>query len=365
VLRSRCFGVGLVGAGGIGYEIGISMRLFEYGQVLTLILALVALLALTDAVSRFLRARMSRRASGTTAHGGIERTKGVAARFPSRRFAGRFTTSLVLGVVILGSFYLSGFTPEVLDQKNVLRHALRFIAGMMPPDLSATFVAKLGSLTLQTFAISFLGTIIGVAFGAVLAVPATASLVFLSADTTGHHGAAERSLRWFVFWLARLTLNFMRAIPELVWVLICILAIGIGPFAGTIAIGLHTGGVLGKLFAEAMEEVPRAPIEALYALGARPFQVLLRGVWPQAKAMLRNYTLLRWEANLRVSTILGLVGGGGLGQAIYNDIQLGFHQRVATMILVIYALVIVSDWVGDQWRGYGHAKAEEMLVSQA
>jgi phosphonate transport system permease protein len=97
-----------------------------------------------------------------------------------------------------------------------------------------------------------------------------------------------------------------------------------------------------------MEEIPRAPIEALYAVGATPFQVLVYGIWPQAKSMLFNYTSLRWEANLRISTILGLVGGGGLGQAIYNDIQLGFYQQVTTMILVVYALVMASAWAGDR-----------------
>ena len=154
-----------------------------------------------------------------------------------------------------------------------------------------------------------------------------------------------------MFWTARLALNILRASPELVWVLVCIVAIGIGPFAGTIAIGLHTAGVLGKLYAETLEEVPRRPIEALYALGARPMQVLLRGLWPQARPMLRNYTFLRWEANLRVSTILGLVGGGGLGQAIYNNIQLGFYPRVGTLIAIIYALVLASDWMGDRLGG--------------
>jgi phosphonate transport system permease protein len=205
----------------------------------------------------------------------------------------------------------------------------------------------MGYLVLQTFAISFIGTCIGVFFGSLLAVPATASLAFLNVDTTGHHGFVERSIRFVVYWAARLTLNVMRAIPELVWVLVCILVIGIGPFAGAVAIGLHTGGVLGKLYAEVMEEVPRAPIEGLYAVGARPIQVLLYAVWPQARPMLFNYTLLRWEANLRVSTILGLVGGGGLGQAIYNSIQLGFYQDVATMILLVYGLVIATGWVGD------------------
>jgi phosphonate transport system permease protein len=356
--------LGLVGAGGIGYEVGISMRLFEYGQVLTLIMALIALLALTDAASRFLRKRMARRAFGAraTPDAGSGTHQPVGPRPPAIM---AFLRTLALATGIVAAFYYAGFTPEGLDQQNVLQHATRFIASMIPPDVEGKFLAAMSYLTLQTLAISYIGTLIGVAFGSVLALPSTASLVFLNADATGRHGIGERVLRWLVFWLARLLLNLMRAIPELVWVLVCILAIGIGPFAGAIAIGLHTGGVLGKLYAEVMEEVPRAPVEALYALGASPLQVLLRAVWPQAKAMLLNYTLLRWEANLRVSTILGLVGGGGLGQAIYNNIQLGFHQRVATMILLIYALVIVSDWAGDHLRGYRGQRARDLLASQA
>jgi phosphonate transport system permease protein len=145
-------------------------------------------------------------------------------------------------------------------------------------------------------------------------------------------------------------LNILRSIPELVWVLICILAVGIGPFAGTIALGLHTAGVLGKLYAETMEEVPVRPIEALRSLGASPVQVLLWAIWPQARPLLSSYTVLRWETNLRASAILGLVGGGGLGQAIYNNVQLGFYPRLSTLILLIYALVLASDWIGERLR---------------
>jgi len=142
----------------------------------------------------------------------------------------------------------------------------------------------------------------------------------------------------------------LRSIPELVWVMICILAVGLGPFAGTLAIGLHTGGVLGKLYAETFEEVPIQPIEALRASGARPMQILLWGIWPQARPTLLSYTVLRWEMNLRVSTILGLVGGGGLGQAIYTNVQLGFYPRVATLIALMYVLVMMTNWLGDRLR---------------
>src|SRR5207253_11034896 len=112
----------------------------------------------------------------------------------------------------------------------------------------------------------------------------------------------------------------------------------------------HTGGVLGKLYAETLEEVPSPPIEALRASGASLFQILLWGIWPQARPMLASYTVLRWETNLRVSTILGLVGGGGLGQAIYNNVQLAFYARVSTLIAIIYVLVITTDWLSDRLR---------------
>jgi len=187
----------------------------------------------------------------------------------------------------------------------------------------------------------------GILVGGILAIPATSTLVLAQRDAPGARSSTERGLRWSVFWAARFALNLLRSIPDLVWVLICILVVGIGPFAGTLAIGLHTGGVLGKLYAEVLEEVPRQPVEALRALGAGPLQLLAWAIWPQAKRMLASYTVLRWETNLRVSAILGLVGGGGLGQAIYNNVQLGFYSRLATLLLLVYVLVIASDWIGD------------------
>src|SRR5207244_12069241 len=129
--------LGLVGAGGIGYEIGVSMRLFEYGQVLTLILAFIALMAITDATSRFLRGRITRRSS----------------KIPNAsQKAGRLRSFLLPLAVLIGlgiSFYLSGFTPDVLDQQNLLPHAIHFLSGMLPPDLSPAFVYKMAYLVLQ------------------------------------------------------------------------------------------------------------------------------------------------------------------------------------------------------------------------
>ncbi len=344
--------IGFVGAGGIGYEINISMRLFDYGQVLTLLLALIGLLALADGLSHFLRGKM-----GMHSASDIER---IPENRPSRRYArARATLCLRSGRLLLWplivlavglSFYYAGFKPETLAEAGVLSQMSRFFGGLLHLDLDGTFVRSLGLLLSQTIAIALLGTTVGMILGFVLALPATSKLIFLRVDSPGHHSRCEHAACWLSFWFARLILSVLRAVPELVWVLVCILAVGIGPFAGTIAIGLHTTGVLGKLYADTMEEVPGGPVEALCAVGARRVQILVHGVWPLAKPMLRNYTLLRWETNLRASTILGLVGGGGLGQSVYNNLQLGFYPRVSTLIILIFAMVQVSDWIGDRAR---------------
>jgi phosphonate transport system permease protein len=245
------------------------------------------------------------------------------------------------------SFYLAGFSPEHFSEANIMKNMIRFSRGMFPPDFAKEFVLSLGPLLMQTLAISILGTLMGVVIGGILAIPATSTLVLVRRDSPGAQSHADRGVRWSVFWAARLLLNVLRSIPDLVWVLICIVVVGIGPFAGTLAIGVHTGGVLGKLYAETLEEVPQQPVEALRSLGAGRIQLLVWALWPQAKRMLAGYTVLRWETNLRISAILGLVGGGGLGQAIYNNVQLGFYSRLATLLILIYMLVMASDWIGD------------------
>jgi phosphonate transport system permease protein len=330
--------LGFVGAGGIGYEISLSMRLFEYRQVMTLILAFVLLLAGADLVSRRLRARLRPNAGS------------IRKRLSSKpeRFFLSMLGYAVLVATVGASFYLAGFSAEHFSEVNIMKNIARFCRGMVPPDFGKEFVLSLGPLLMQTLAISFLGTVLGVVLGGTLAIPATSTLVLVQTDSPGARSPTKYGLRWSVFWAARLVLNLLRSIPDLVWVLVCILVVGIGPFAGTVAIGLHTAGVLGKLYAETLEEVSPQPVEALRALGAGPLQLLAWSLWPQAKRMLVSYTVLRWETNLRVAAILGLVGGGGLGQAIYNNVQLGLYSRLATLLLLVYLLVIASDWIGDR-----------------
>lgn len=351
--------LGFVGAGGIGYEINLSMRMFEYGQVLTLVLAFVALLTVNDAFSRFLRRRLH--ATCAVQDSCVRRLrKRVAGRFAGRApgvlshplgsaLSGK-AWPVALAAVVGFSFHAVGLTGVALFDAGVPGRVERFVGRMFPPDFDPSFLSSLVNPLFQTLGISVIGTLIGVALGAALALPATSTLVLAGPDAAGRRTPVERAVRRVVYQSTRLFFTMLRSIPELVWVLIFILAAGVGPFAGTLAIGLHTGGVLGKLYAETLEEVPRGPIEALRAAGASSLQILVWGAWPQARPMLTSYTVLRWEMNLRVSTVLGLVGGGGLGQVIYNNVQLGFHARLATLILVVYALVMTTDWLGDRLR---------------
>jgi phosphonate transport system permease protein len=162
--------------------------------------------------------------------------------------------------------------------------------------------------------------------------------------------AAVRPVRALLYAGARLTLALLRSIPELVWVLLCILAVGLGPFAGVLALGLHTAGVLGKLYAESLEEVPPDAVEELRGIGASGLQRILWGAWPQARETLASYTLLRWEHNLRASTVVGLAGGGGLGLALYNAVQLGFYDRASTLVILVFLLVSVTDALAHRLR---------------
>jgi phosphonate transport system permease protein len=343
--------LGFIGAGGIGYEINLSMRMFEYGQVLTLIMALLGLVSVTDASSRFLRRRLHANApAGSLAHKRLKEERSDRRRLKLFGGTGNIAIALVVIFVVAASIHMTGLSRVTLLDSGMLARIARFAGQMFPPDLSLEFLSSLLLPLIQTIGISVIGTLIGIAIGAVLSLPATSTLTLEQDDAVGKHSLFERILRRLIYYLVRFTLNLLRSIPELVWVMICILAVGLGPFAGTLAIGLHTGGVLGKLYAETLEEVPAQPIEALRASGARPMQILLWGTWPQARPTLLSYTVLRWEMNLRVSTILGLVGGGGLGQAIYTNVQLGFYQRIATLIALMYILVIMTNWLGDRLR---------------
>jgi phosphonate transport system permease protein len=332
--------LGLVGAGGIGYEILLSMRLFEYGQVATLLVALLALVWLTDAASAALRRML--RANVPAGLLGHQRPGAGLPRAP------RGTAAVAGAALVIASAAAVGLFDRGMLDAGALRGMANLVRAMVPPDVAPGYLRTLIEPVLQTVAVSVIGTLIGVAIGGLLGVPAAAP------DPEGdrERGLARR-VRRAVRRACRTALAVLRAVPDLLWVLVFLLAVGLGPFAGALALGVHTGGVLGKLYADTLEEVSPLPLRGLRAVGATPPQLLIWGAWPEARRMLASYTLLRWEMNLRSSTVVGIAGGGGIGIALYNDLQLAagsplaFYPRVATLILIIYALVAATGWIGD------------------
>jgi len=175
---------------------------------------------------------------------------------------------------------------------------------------------------------SALGTLLAAVFGLLLALPA--------ARTHAHDRA-----RWRV--PTRALLNALRAVPELVWASMLLVAAGLGPMAGTLALALHTTGVLGRLFAETIENDAPAPGFALRAQGAGATQVLLYATLPQVAPQILSYTLYRWENNIRAAAILGVVGAGGLGQMLAFHLGLFQMTRTATVLFAMLALVLAVD----------------------
>jgi phosphonate transport system permease protein len=152
---------------------------------------------------------------------------------------------------------------------------------------------------------------------------------------------------------ARLLLNALRAIPELVWAALMVLAAGLGPNAGTLALALHTAGVLGRLFAEALENTPTAPAEAIRLQGGSQVAAFCYGTLPNLWPQLLAYCLYRWENNIRMASVLGFVGAGGLGQMLYVSLSLFQEAQASTVIIAMLVLVLgvdaLSSWSRQRW----------------
>ena len=211
--------------------------------------------------------------------------------------------------------------------------AMRTFAGeFFPPDVSAPFLAKTGWAALQTLAVSAVGTLFAGLAGAALALPAA-----------GRFGAAARQL-------ARLLLNVLRSVPELVWAALMVLAAGLGPFAGALALALHTTGVFGRLFAETLENAPRTPERALRDAGSGAVAAFAYGLLPLALPQWVAYGLYRWEMNIRMAAVLGFVGAGGLGQMLYYHLSLFQQAQAATVLIAMFGLVLIVDTISAQVR---------------
>lgn len=243
-------------------------------------------------------------------------------------------TGALIVAAIIASFAYLDIDFGALFSREAATSMGRFAASFFPPDLDPEFLRKTAYGALQTFAVAMIGTLIAVVAGLLLALPAAAR----------HGSAAQR--------LARFGLNLLRSVPELVWAALMVLAAGLGPFAGTLALALHTTGVLGRLFAEAIENAPVQPEQSLLETGSGGVSAFFYGtlplIWPQCVA----YGLYRLEMNIRMAAILGFVGAGGLGQLLYFELSLFHHAQASTVIIAMLLLSIAVDQTSAVLRRY-------------
>ncbi len=283
-----CVIVGAVGAGGLATELVGTINELQYQRTLTVIIVLVVLIAV------------------------IDRIAWLARRYPLLLLA-----FLPLGVI---SAWINR------PQMFAFSHTLEVIRSMLPPRLAPEDVDALPRLIGETLFIAFGGTGLAV----LLAVPLGA--------------AAARNLAPSLLYApVRRLLELMRAIPDLVWGLLLVTTAVMGPKAGLLAIGLHSTGVFGKLYAESIENVQQEPVLALAATGAPRISVAGFGLLPLAFPPMAVLTLFRVEWNMRAATIMGIIGAGGIGQALFNAQQQFFYHKMVAYLIVTWGLVMLMD----------------------
>ncbi len=252
-------------------------------------------------------------------------------RLPPRLFDARckacWFTAAALALVV-ASFVSLDLQWAQFFSANALSRMGRFLGELLSPQLDARFLAKLLPAALETLAMSVVGTLLAAVFGLLLALPASRT-------------HAQDPARWRG--ASRLLLNALRSVPELMWAALLLIAAGLGPMAGTLALALHTTGVLGRLFAEAIENAPEGPGFALRVRGVGEGRVLMYAVLPQVLPQLLSYTLYRWENNIRAAAVLGVVGAGGLGQMLAFHLGLFQMPETSSVLVAMLALVLVVD----------------------
>jgi len=238
-----------------------------------------------------------------------------------------------LAIGVLAAFVWSAWASEVSVWRLVegLPFMWDFARRMVPPDLSVLGNAFRGAL--QTLEIALVGTLTA----AVLAVP------------MGFAAARNAAPPW-LFYGARSLLNIFRALDTLVYALLFVAAVGLGPFPGVLAVVVYTATVLAKLYSEAIEAIDPGPVEAVKGTGASPLQVLRWGVLPQLVPQFLSFVLYRFETNIRAAAILGFVGAGGIGFYIQTYLRMLDYPAASAVLLVLVVLVMVVDFGSSRLR---------------
>jgi len=305
--------LGLVGAGGLGVELFTQMRSFNYDKAAAVLIIIFGIITLIDRVSAHLRS------------GVIEGTF-----LDKKNRTGNIFLLSAISIIPFSSLYL--MPVDFRDLSHGMGRIWEFLKGVFPPDFSD--MKNYLKLMLETVGMGISGTFLAV----ILAIP----LGMLSARNVTHSPV--------LYNITKETSNFLRAMPELMFALIFVAAVGLGPFAGVLAIGLHTAGFLGKFYAEAVENIDPKPVEAVDATGAQLIQKIRYAVVPQVLPLFNSYNLYILDRNIRASTVMGIVGAGGIGFELVMSMKLFEYQKTAALVLMILCAVLLVDWLSSYLR---------------
>ena len=229
---------------------------------------------------------------------------------------------VIVAVVLVWAGLGAGFNPDKLI--TGIPNMGNFLGRLFPPTFDKFGVII--KLLVETLQMALVGTVLGALLSLLLSF-----------------GAASNVAPRWVYTSCRAVLNVLRSVPELIFALMFVSAVGLGPFAGILAIVLGSVGSIGKVYAEAMESVQPGPVEALTAVGASKRQIITYAVLPQAAPLLVSYTLLLFEGNVRGATILGLVGAGGIGLELTTAMRMYDYGHLCAIIISIIVLVTIID----------------------
>ena len=234
---------------------------------------------------------------------------------------------LIIGILIVIIYYwaIKGTKVSAVDFVKGFPFMIDFIARMFPPDTAR--LAKFLLKAVETLQIAILGSSIG----ALIALP----LSFLAARNVMPYRIVYQTIR-SIF-------DICRGINEIIWGLIFVSMVGLGPFPGVLALAVHVTGALGRYFSESIETVDPELVKAVFSTGASKIQVIIRGIFPQVKPLFINYALYYLENNFRAATVLGLVGAGGIGMELLTSMRLFKNREVLTILIIMVLMVTAID----------------------
>lgn len=335
--------LGIIGAGGLGYQILLSLQSLRYDQMWTFTIALVLLSGATDFFCAMLRRRL-----GAPSRLDLNVLKLSKAQKPLYQSDPVVNLSLLGAVVLLlfSFWYIKADFTKLWAPRTA-----QLLAGVIqeafPPDGSQ--LNQLFTEAAKTLAMSILAITVAGLGGILLSLPA-ANNFLLPGGILDTGGNKNTGWGWAILVFTRFLLLFTRAIPAPIWALIFLFVLFPGILPGAIALGIHNLGILGRLMAEVTENLDERPLRSLKALGASGPQILLYGVLPRTLPRFIAYILYRWEVCIRATVIVGLVGAGGLGRLLAEQLSSFDYRGVVTTLICFICLTFVVDLVSASVR---------------